>query len=130
MITGNDRQLPDCTLRAGERRPMNKIKSGGEDPRRVLSVQSHVVHGYVGNKAATFPLQVSLLAVGGVSFTVFSLKVLGYDVDVLNSVQFSNHTGEQLCACVLAVEQQPAACLIQGIRSTKVKCWIRVTSPY
>ena len=26
---------------------------------RVLSIQSHVVSGYVGNKAATFPLQVS-----------------------------------------------------------------------
>ena len=24
---------------------------------RVLSVQSHTVHGYVGNKAAVFPLQ-------------------------------------------------------------------------
>jgi pyridoxal/pyridoxine/pyridoxamine kinase len=24
----------------------------------VLSIQSHVVHGYVGNKAAVFPLQV------------------------------------------------------------------------
>lgn len=24
---------------------------------RVLSVQSHVVHGYVGNKCAVFPLQ-------------------------------------------------------------------------
>jgi pyridoxine kinase len=44
--------------------------------RRVLSIQSHVVSGYVGNKAATFPLQ-----------------VLGYDVDCINSVQFSNHTG-------------------------------------
>lgn len=43
---------------------------------RVISVQSHVVHGYVGNKAATFPLQ-----------------VLGFDVDVINSVHFSNHTG-------------------------------------
>lgn len=57
MINGNDRQRPDCALLAGER-PMNK--SGGEDRWRVLSVQSHVVHGYVGNKAATFPLQVSL----------------------------------------------------------------------
>ena len=28
---------------------------------RVLSVQSHVVYGYVGNKSATFPLQVSRL---------------------------------------------------------------------
>ncbi|XP_030372625.1 pyridoxal kinase [Scaptodrosophila lebanonensis] len=44
--------------------------------KRVLSIQSHVVHGYVGNKVATFPLQ-----------------LLGFDVDPLNSVQFSNHTG-------------------------------------
>lgn len=42
---------------------------------RVLSIQSHVVHGYVGNRAATFPLQ-----------------FLGFDVDALNSVQYSNHT--------------------------------------
>lgn len=43
---------------------------------RILSVQSHVTHGFVGNKAATFPLQ-----------------CLGWDVDVINSVNFSNHTG-------------------------------------
>ncbi|KAM4044046.1 pyridoxal kinase isoform 1-T1 [Anomaloglossus baeobatrachus] len=43
---------------------------------RVLSIQSHVVRGYVGNKAASFPLQ-----------------VLGFEVDTINSVQFSNHTG-------------------------------------
>jgi len=43
---------------------------------RVLSIQSHVVCGYVGNKAATFPLQ-----------------LLGFDVDAVNTVQFSNHTG-------------------------------------
>ncbi|KAJ2960009.1 hypothetical protein NQZ79_g4556 [Umbelopsis isabellina] len=43
---------------------------------RVLSIQSHVVSGYAGNKAATFPLQ-----------------TLGYDVDVMNILQFSNHTG-------------------------------------
>lgn len=43
---------------------------------RVLSVQSHVVHGYVGNKSAVFPMQ-----------------LLGLEVDPVNSVQFSNHTG-------------------------------------
>ncbi|SCU91432.1 LAME_0E12486g1_1 [Lachancea meyersii CBS 8951] len=43
---------------------------------RLLATQSHVVHGYVGNKAATFPLQCK-----------------GWDVDCINSVQFSNHTG-------------------------------------
>ncbi|XP_052600499.1 pyridoxal kinase-like isoform X1 [Peromyscus californicus insignis] len=43
---------------------------------RVLSIQSHVVRCYVGNRAAMFPLQ-----------------VLGFEVDAVNSVQFSNHTG-------------------------------------
>lgn len=42
--------------------------------KKLLSIQSHVVHGYVGNRAATFPLQSR-----------------GWDVDVLNTVQFSNH---------------------------------------
>ncbi|KDN53387.1 pyridoxal kinase [Tilletiaria anomala UBC 951] len=43
---------------------------------RLLSIQSHVVCGYVGNRSATFPLQ-----------------LLGWEVDVINTVQFSNHTG-------------------------------------
>lgn len=49
---------------------------GMEGECRVLSIQSHVVRGYVGNRAAMFPLQ-----------------VLGFEVDAVNSVQFSNHTG-------------------------------------
>lgn len=53
---------------------MEAPAAGGEC--RVLSIQSHVVRGYVGNKAASFPLQ-----------------VLGFEVDTINSVQFSNHTG-------------------------------------
>ncbi|XP_038615916.1 pyridoxal kinase [Tachyglossus aculeatus] len=48
----------------------------GEPDCRVLSIQSHVVRGYVGNRAAAFPLQ-----------------VLGFEIDTVNSVQFSNHTG-------------------------------------
>jgi pyridoxine kinase len=43
---------------------------------QVLSIQSHVVHGHVGNRAAVFPLE-----------------LLGFDVDFINSVQFSNHAG-------------------------------------
>jgi len=35
-----------------------------------------LIQGYVGNKSAVFPLQ-----------------LLGFDVDPINSVQFSNHTG-------------------------------------
>ncbi|KAI0970322.1 Ribokinase-like protein [Xylaria arbuscula] len=42
----------------------------------VLAVASHVVSGHVGNKIATFVLQ-----------------SLGCDASVLNTVQFSNHTG-------------------------------------
>lgn len=44
--------------------------------KRLLSIQSHVVHGYVGNKCATFPLQYN-----------------GWHVDAINTVQFSNHPG-------------------------------------
>lgn len=43
---------------------------------KILSIQSHVVHGYVGNRAAVFPLQ-----------------LLDFEVDNVNSVQFSNQTG-------------------------------------
>lgn len=42
----------------------------------ILSVQSHVAYGYVGNKAAIFPLQ-----------------RLGNEAWFINTVQFSNHTG-------------------------------------
>ncbi|PWC37057.1 pyridoxal kinase PdxY [Azospirillum sp. TSO22-1] len=42
----------------------------------VISIQSHVAYGYVGNRAAVFPLQ-----------------RLGYDAVAVNTVQFSNHTG-------------------------------------
>uniref|UniRef100_A0A672Y838 pyridoxal kinase n=1 Tax=Sphaeramia orbicularis TaxID=375764 RepID=A0A672Y838_9TELE len=52
---------------------------------RVLSIQSHVVRGYVGNKSATFPLQV---------------KSGAYSVDSINSVQFSNHTGQLSNVCL------------------------------
>ena len=44
---------------------------------RCLSIQSHVVHGYVGNKAAVFPLQ-----------------LLGFEVDPICSVSMSS-----FCVC-------------------------------
>ena len=43
--------------------------------KNILSIQSHVVYGFAGNKSATFPMQ-----------------LLGVDVWALNTVQFSNHT--------------------------------------
>lgn len=42
----------------------------------ILSIQSHVAFGRVGNRAAVFPLE-----------------LLGHDVIAVNTVQFSNHTG-------------------------------------
>lgn len=65
---------------------------------RVLSIQSHVVHGYVGNKAACFPLQ-----------------VLSFDVDTINSVHFSNHTGypDKWEGDVLNGEQ--LGCILKGL---------------
>lgn len=42
----------------------------------VLSIQSHVAYGYVGNRAA-----------------VFALERLGHAVQCIHTVQFSNHTG-------------------------------------
>lgn len=41
---------------------------------RILSIQSHIVHGFVGNKAAAFPLQ-----------------TMGFDIDCINTVTLSNH---------------------------------------
>ena len=41
---------------------------------RILSIQSTVSHGYVGNKAAVFPLQ-----------------CMGFNVDNINTVSLSNH---------------------------------------
>jgi len=74
---------------------MNVSSSTG----RALTIQSHVVSGYVGNKCAVFPLQLH-----------------GFDVDPIFSVQFSNHTGygcwkgevmtgEQLQSLVEGLEQ-------------------------
>ncbi len=42
----------------------------------ILSIQSHVAFGRVGNRSAVFPLE-----------------LLGHEVVVINTVQFSNHTG-------------------------------------
>ena len=44
--------------------------------KNILSIQSHVTYGYVGNRVATFILQ-----------------RLGFNVITINTVQFSNHTG-------------------------------------
>ena len=62
--------VESVTLRLAERR------IGFTSMKTVLTIQSHVAYGYVGNRAAVFPLQ-----------------RLGIDATAVNTVQFSNHTG-------------------------------------
>ncbi|XP_013875546.1 pyridoxal kinase [Austrofundulus limnaeus] len=79
---------------------------------RVLSIQSHVVRGYVGNKSATFPLQ-----------------VLGFEVDSINSVQFSNHTGyDHWKGQVLTAEELKV--LYEGIKLNKVNRYDYILTGY
>ena len=78
---------------------MAEIKPDNDTFGRVLSIQSHCVHSIVGNRSA-----------------VFALQTLGFDVDPINSVQFSNHTGylNGFRGQVLAGDQLDQ--LIQGLR--------------
>ncbi|XP_024387765.1 pyridoxal kinase isoform X1 [Physcomitrium patens] len=79
---------------------------------RVLSIQSHTVHGYVGNKAAVLPLQ-----------------LLGFDVDPVNSVQFSNHTGyATVKGDVLDGEQLWA--LIEGLQANDLLHYTHLLTGY
>lgn len=50
--------------------------SGLNTPKMILSIQSHVAYGHVGNAVA-----------------VFALQRLGFEVLPIHTVQFSNHTG-------------------------------------
>ena len=64
------------------------------EPGRVLSIQSHVVSGYVGKMITILKMKGRLTGcLLGNRAATFPLQILGYDVDVINSVQFSNHTG-------------------------------------
>jgi pyridoxine kinase len=66
---------------------------------RFLSLQSHVAYGYVGNRAATFPLQ-----------------RLGHEVWAVNTVEFSNHTGYGAWKGRTATAEQVAD-IVHGIES-------------
>ena len=66
---------------------------------RFLSLQSHVAYGYVGNRAATFPLQ-----------------RLGHEVWAVNTVEFSNHTGYGAWKGRTASAEQVAD-IVQGIEA-------------
>ncbi|GAB1481525.1 pyridoxal kinase [Treponema sp.] len=77
----------------------------------ILSIQSHVSYGYVGNRAATFPLQ-----------------RLGHEVWAVNTVEFSNHTGygswqgtvftdQMVKNLVLGIEERGVLCKCEALLS-------------
>ncbi|XP_061177256.1 pyridoxal kinase-like [Saccostrea echinata] len=78
----------------------------------VLSIQSTVVFGYVGNKSAAFPLQ-----------------VLGFDVSTINSVQFSNHTGYK-CFKGQVLNSDDLACLFDGLKENNISSFSHILTGY
>ena len=83
-----------------------------EEP-RCLSIQSHVVAGYVGNKSATFPLQ-----------------LLGVDVCPVNSVQFSNHTGYRQGIKGQVLNGEQLLDLLEGLRANSLLHFSHVLTGY
>ena len=84
-----------------------------DDPGRVLSIQSHVAYGYVGGKAATFPLQLLGYDVDVRVFRlIFHCAIFHYGLFVkgVNTVEFSNHSGTRLRDLQCAIICQPHAC--------------------
>ncbi|GFS47705.1 pyridoxal kinase [Trichonephila inaurata madagascariensis] len=79
---------------------------------RVLSVQSHVVSGYVGNKSACFPLQ-----------------LLGCEVDFINSVQFSNHTGYKVIKGQILKSEELQE-LYDGLKANELLTYTHVLTGY
>ena len=66
---------------------------------RLLSIQSHVVSGYVGNKSATFPLQ-----------------LLGFEVRTLNcSSDYSTDTVHRLMPSTLSSSPTTPAILQESV---------------
>ncbi|XP_012273265.1 pyridoxal kinase isoform X2 [Orussus abietinus] len=88
---------------------MNSKQAG-----HVCSIQSHVVSGYVGNKCATFPLQ-----------------LLGFEVDAVNSVQLSNHTGYKVIkGQVLTDEDLGMDQLVEGLVANELDNYTHLLTGY
>lgn len=83
-----------------------------EQTARVLSIQSHVVSGYVGNKSAVFPMQ-----------------LLGIEVDFINSVQFSNHTGYKVFKGQILTEKDLSD-LIDGLTANDLDIYTHLLTGY
>ena len=69
----------------------NSWRAPLSSPKAIISIQSEVVTGHVGNAAAVFPMQ-----------------RLGAEVWAINTVQFSNHTGYGVWRGSVTPQQHPA----------------------
>ena len=81
--------------------------------RRILSIQSHVVSGYVGNKCAAFPLQ-----------------LLGFETDCINSVQFSNDDGYENGTRGQCMDDAQLGELIEGLDANGLDFYSHIISGY
>jgi pyridoxine kinase len=80
---------------------------------RILSIQSHTVHGYVGNKAATFPLQ-----------------LLGYNVDAINTISLSNHPAYPKACKGHSLAVNDFTSIIEGLEANSLLDYNAVLSGY
>ncbi len=84
-----------------------------EHPSRILSIQSHAVHGYVGNKAAVFPLQ-----------------CLGADVDIINTIVLSNHPAYSGGFQGHALQPNELECLVTGLQNNNLANYDAILTGY
>ena len=99
---------------------------------RVLSIQSHVVSGYVGNKSATFPLQLLGFEVDAIN-SVQVLEQSGYHIIYLlifMSFQFSNHTGYDKGVRGQVLDDKQLAELIEGLKINQIDDYSHLINGY
>ncbi|KAG6493700.1 hypothetical protein ZIOFF_048694 [Zingiber officinale] len=119
LILGFNRLWRQLSRRSAMARPPILSLALPSETGRVLSIQSHTVQvGYVGNKSAVFPLQ-----------------LLGYDVDPINSVQFSNHTGKMFYIISFQQSQDQRAHILCKllralIQQHRVQKWLIMVAHY
>ena len=80
---------------------------------RVLSIQSTVSHGYVGNKAAVFPLQ-----------------CMGFNVDNINTVSLSNHPNYSGGFKGQFLAQEEMRSIVEGLQSNDLMQYDVVMNGY
>ena len=99
---------------------------------RVLSIQSHVVSGYVGNKSATFPLQLLGFEVDAIN-SVQVLEQSGYHIFslfIFMSFQFSNHTGYDKGVRGQVLDDKQLAELIEGLKINQIDDYSHLINGY